>query len=101
DDEPPADEEVVAADDGRGAADDLPDEPPADDEDEDVQVATADTPPAATARHPKAKAPDESAEPTWHPVTVEREGPIAVKARSGGKVASVAAGNGQTVRRGE
>lgn len=37
----------------------------------------------------------------WYPVTVEREGPVSVRTRAGGTVASVAASDGQSVRKGE
>lgn len=110
-----AEDEPAAADEGAPSAADEPaeaaDEEAAEEEGEErgqespPQVAAADpTPPTASARPAVSatKAPSaESAPRAWYPVVVEREGPLSVRTRASGTVASVSASDGQSVRRGE
>lgn len=58
--------------------------------------------PVADEAEKPVKAVSASAGPTkWYAVVVEREGPVAVKTRAGGTVASVAASDGGAVKKGE
>ncbi len=103
-DDPAADDTVAAADPAADSALDDDSEPRLDDTDSKASAATGRRPPRAKTTEDD----DDGAKPasgstgpsSWYAVVIEREGPIAVKARAGGTVADVAASDGQSVRRG-